>query len=56
MTGYAEFLPAGGKSGIPLLAKPFKVSELKRRIIETLHPLSNVRVGCSTSQLLVVAS
>ena len=57
MTGYAEFLPAGGESGIPLLAKPFKVSELKRRIIETLHaPSSNVRVGCSTSQLLVVAS
>jgi CheY-like chemotaxis protein len=57
MTGYAEFLPAGGESGIPLLAKPFKVSELKRRIAETLYaPTSNVRIGSFTSQLLVAAN
>ena len=57
MSGYAEFAPAGGEAGIPLLAKPFKVSELKRRIAEILHaPTSNVRIGSSTSPLLVAAS
>ena len=57
MSGYAEFPPAGGEAGIPLLAKPFKVSELKRRIAETLHAHTfNVRIGSSTSQLLLAAS
>ena len=57
MTGHPDILHAGGVSGIPLLVKPFKVAELKRRIIETLHaPSSNVRVGSPTSRLLVVSS
>jgi signal transduction histidine kinase/ActR/RegA family two-component response regulator len=36
MSGHADILHAGGVSGIPLLAKPFKVAELQRRIMETL--------------------
>jgi len=57
MTGHPDILHAGGLSGIPLLAKPFKVAELKRRITETLHaPSSNARVGSPTSQLLAVSS
>jgi signal transduction histidine kinase/ActR/RegA family two-component response regulator len=57
MSGHADMLQVGGVSGIPLLAKPFKVGELKRRITETLHaPSSNVRVGSPTSQLLTVSS
>jgi signal transduction histidine kinase/CheY-like chemotaxis protein len=57
MSGYAEFLPAGGVSGIAMLAKPFKVAELKRRITETLQaPSSDVRVGRPKSRLLAVSS
>jgi CheY-like chemotaxis protein len=57
MSGYAEFLPAGGISGIPLLAKPFKIAELKRRITETLQaPSFDVRVGSPKSRLLAVSS
>jgi signal transduction histidine kinase/ActR/RegA family two-component response regulator len=36
MSGHAEMLHAGGVSGIPLLAKPFKVADLKKRVAETL--------------------
>jgi signal transduction histidine kinase/CheY-like chemotaxis protein len=57
MTGHPDILHASGVSGIPLLVKPFKGGELKRRITETLHaPSSNVRVGSPTSQLLAVSS
>jgi signal transduction histidine kinase/CheY-like chemotaxis protein len=36
MSGHADMLRSGGASGIPLLAKPFKVAELRRRICETV--------------------
>jgi CheY-like chemotaxis protein len=57
MSGHADILHGGGVSGIPLLAKPFKVAELKRRIIETLQaPLSDVRVGTPKPRLLAISS
>jgi signal transduction histidine kinase/ActR/RegA family two-component response regulator len=37
MSGHADILHTNGVSGIPLLAKPFKVADLKRRIIEALQ-------------------
>jgi signal transduction histidine kinase len=40
ITGYPEALRAGGVSGIALLAKPFKVAELKSRVAEILHGTS----------------
>jgi CheY-like chemotaxis protein len=36
ISGHADILYAGGVSGIPLLAKPFKVAELRQRIAATL--------------------
>jgi len=43
MSGHADILHAGGACGIPLLAKPFKVTELRRRIAEILlGPASDV--------------
>jgi signal transduction histidine kinase/CheY-like chemotaxis protein len=36
MSGHADMLRSGGASGIPLLAKPFKVAELRQRICEVL--------------------
>jgi CheY-like chemotaxis protein len=36
MSGHADMLRARGTSGIPLLAKPFKIAELRRRIAEVL--------------------
>ena len=36
MSGHADVLRSGGASGIPLLAKPFKVAELRHRICEVL--------------------
>lgn len=36
MSGHADMLRSGGVSGIPLLAKPFKVAELRQRICEAL--------------------
>jgi signal transduction histidine kinase len=36
MSGHADVLRSGGASGIPLLAKPFKVAELRQRICEVL--------------------
>jgi len=41
ITGYAEALRTGGISAIPLLAKPFKVAELSRRIAEILRGSSS---------------
>jgi signal transduction histidine kinase/ActR/RegA family two-component response regulator len=50
MSGHADMLQAGRVSGIPLLAKPFKVAELKRRITQVLQaPLSdacNAKPNC----------
>jgi signal transduction histidine kinase len=40
MTGYAEALHNDGMSGIPVLAKPFKIAELSRRIAEIVKELS----------------
>jgi len=57
MSGHAEILQAGGVSGIPLLTKPFKVAELKKRIAETLQASSSdVRVGRPKSRLLAISS
>jgi CheY-like chemotaxis protein len=36
MSGHADVLRAGGKLTIPMLAKPFKLAELRRRIGEIL--------------------
>jgi signal transduction histidine kinase/CheY-like chemotaxis protein len=36
MSGHADILRTGGSPGIPLLAKPFRVAELQRRIAEVL--------------------
>ena len=55
MSGHADILHAGGVSGIPLLAKPFKVAELKRRITETLQAPSDVSLGTPESGLLAVS-
>jgi len=55
MSGHAEILQAGGGSGIPLLTKPFKVAELKKRITETLQAPCDVCVGMPKSRLLAVS-
>ena len=39
ITGYAEALRNSGKFGTPVLAKPFKISELDKRITEILDEL-----------------
>jgi len=36
MSGHADVLRTGGASGIPLLAKPFKIADLRQRISEVL--------------------
>jgi hypothetical protein len=36
MSGHADLLYAGGVPGIPLLAKPFRVAELRRCIADML--------------------
>ncbi len=57
ISGHAEILHAGGVSGIPLLAKPFRVAELRRRIAETLFASSpDPDIGSPRSRLLAVPS
>ena len=57
MSGHADILHAGGVSGIPLLAKPFKAAELKRRITETLQaPSSEICVSRPNSYLAAISS
>jgi signal transduction histidine kinase/ActR/RegA family two-component response regulator len=57
MSGHADMLHAGGVSGIPLLAKPFKVAELKRRITQTLQaPLADICVSRPKSHLVAISS
>ena len=57
MSGHADILQAGGISGIPLLAKPFKVAELKRRITETLQaPSTDARLDKPKFRLVAVGS
>lgn len=41
ITGYPEALRTGGVSGVPLLAKPFKVAEVTSRVAEILHGTSS---------------
>jgi signal transduction histidine kinase/CheY-like chemotaxis protein len=47
MSGHADVLRSGSVSGIPILAKPFKVAELRQRICEVLlaaSPNANVSI------------
>jgi signal transduction histidine kinase/CheY-like chemotaxis protein len=56
MSGHADVLRSGGVSGIPLLAKPFKVAELRRRICEVLWvPSPNAGLGFPGTQHLTVS-
>jgi hypothetical protein len=51
-----DILLAGGASGIPLLVKPFKVAELRRRVMEALHPGSpDLALVRSHSRLLAAS-
>ena len=57
ISGHAEILHASGVSGIPLLAKPFRVTELRRRIAEMLFASSSDRdIGSVRSDLLAVTN
>ena len=48
ISGHAEVLHAGGATGVPLLAKPFKIAELRRRIAEMLFASSSGdELGCA---------
>jgi signal transduction histidine kinase/ActR/RegA family two-component response regulator len=56
MSGHVDILLAGGASGIPLLVKPFKVAELRRRVMEALHPGSpDLALVRSHSRLLAAS-
>jgi CheY-like chemotaxis protein len=56
MSGHADILHTNGVSGIPLLAKPFKVVDLKRRIAEALQaPLSDASVDKLQSCVLAAS-
>ena len=55
ISGHAEILHAGIASGVPLLAKPFKVAELRRRIAETLFASSpDADLDALSSRVLAV--
>jgi CheY-like chemotaxis protein len=56
MSGHADVLRAGGKLTIPLLAKPFKLAELRRRIGEILLlPSAECSTGRSVSDHFAVS-
>jgi signal transduction histidine kinase/ActR/RegA family two-component response regulator len=56
MSGHADILHTNGVSGIPLLAKPFKVADLKRRIMEALQaPSPDVGIDKPQSRLLAAS-
>jgi CheY-like chemotaxis protein len=56
MSGHADVLRSGGASGIPLLAKPFKVAELRQRIGEVLWvPSPDAGFGIPGPQHLAVS-
>ena len=56
MSGHADILHTNGVSGVPLLAKPFKVADLKRRIMEALQaPSPDVGIDKSPSRLLAAS-
>jgi len=55
ISGHVEILHAGGASGVPLLAKPFKVAELRRRIAEMLFASSpDADLGALSSRVLAI--
>jgi len=55
ISGHAEILHAGVASGVPLLAKPFKVAELRRRIAESLFASTpDADLGALSSRVLAV--
>jgi signal transduction histidine kinase/CheY-like chemotaxis protein len=56
MSGHPDVLQAGGVSGIPLLPKPFKVAELRRKIAELLcAEVQEVEPACSGLQEFAVS-
>ena len=56
MSGHADVLRAGGKLTIPLLAKPFKLAELRKRIGEILLlPSAEFVTGHSVSHHFAVS-
>jgi CheY-like chemotaxis protein len=55
MSRHAEILQAGEIPGIPLLAKPFKAADPRRKIAEMLHPFE-VGAERSDRSLTVVPS
>jgi signal transduction histidine kinase/CheY-like chemotaxis protein len=56
MSGHADILHTNGVSGIPLLAKPFRAAELKRRITEALQaPSPDVGIDKLQSRLLATS-
>lgn len=56
MSGHADILHANGALGIPLLAKPFKVADLRNRIAEVLTgPPSAFGAEKSNSRLFAVS-
>ena len=56
MSGHADVLDAAGVSRIPLLAKPFKVAELRKRIGDILlMPRVEINSSHSTSRQLAVS-
>jgi len=55
MSGHADILQAGRLAGIPLVAKPFKVADLKNQIAKLLRPFDK-EMPRSDPQLLSVAS
>ena len=56
MSGHADILNGAGASGVPVLAKPFKLTELRRRIAEVLLvPPARINFSYSTSRDLAVS-
>jgi signal transduction histidine kinase/CheY-like chemotaxis protein len=56
ISGHADILHTNGIPGIPLLAKPFKVADLKRRIMEALQePSPDVGIDKPQSRLLAAS-
>jgi CheY-like chemotaxis protein len=57
MSGHSDILHAGDALGIPLLAKPFKAVELRKRIAEVLlGPPSAFTAGKSNSRLYAIST
>jgi signal transduction histidine kinase/ActR/RegA family two-component response regulator len=56
MSGHADMLHASGPGGIPLLAKPFKVGELTRRIADILSGQGPAAAGDEHRFQLIAAS